>query len=243
MARVGNITSSEIVALTTNGKAKDTFGKPFYTYIKQCNWERNLGRSLDTNTTSRPLSWGKLMEIFYFQTMGLIHYTPLMDEPKQHPTIESWWGSPDAINNNLKCVSELKCPQTMQSFCQLVEPLMQGMTGINAMYIIRGEHPDGEKYYWQCVSNAIITGNTNAELIIFCPYKSQLDDVRQLAQDMPTDQLYQYYWIGNATDKELPYLIDGGKYKNINSIYFEIPQADIDFLTNRVNEAVKMLVQ
>lgn len=240
--RTGNFTSSEIVALTTNGKSKEkAFSEKGLTYIKHKKWERNLERSLDTETFSRPLSWGKLCEIFVLQHMTMLHLTPLMDEPKQHQTIEYWWGSPDGINNDLDAVVELKCPQTLTSFCGLVEPIIKGLSGTDAINYIRDNHNDGEKYYWQIISNAIITGKSKGELMVFCPYQSQLDDIRMLAQNMPSDVLSHYYWIANSMDKDLPYLNDRGKYQNVNSIVFDILQDDIDFLTDRVLKAGQLL--
>ena len=252
MSRIGNFTSSEIWALTTNGRVAGTKGEKFYSYIEKKRFERRLGRSIDSKTTAKPLSWGKLLEVYLFQKKGLIQYTPLMDEPRKHPLFDFWWGSPDAINNPVPAVAELKCPQTLSSFCSLVEPLMCGLTGIDAINALRNgftdgtgfkhdKHNDAEKYYWQMVSNAIITQKKYAELIIFCPYKSELEAVRDLAQQMPTEDLGDYYWIGNSNDEQLPYLIDGGKYQNFNSIVFEVPQSDIDFLTSRVLIAEKYL--
>lgn len=237
--RHGNFTSSEIVALTTNPTAKaiangEVFGKPALTYIKKKIWERNLDRSIETDTTSRTTSWGKLCEIFFFQHMGILEYTPMMDEPIRHETIDYWLGSPDAINNRLDTCVELKSPQTLTSFCELVEPILKGLQGIEAINYIRDNHTDGEKYYWQIVSNCILTKKQFGELIVFCPYESQLDDIRMLAQQMPTQDLHKYYWIGNASNDELPYLKDGGYYQNINRIVFEVPESDIDFLTKRV---------
>lgn len=55
--RHGNFTSSEIVALTTKGKAKDSFGKPALTYIEEKNMERRLGRSITTESNAKPLVW------------------------------------------------------------------------------------------------------------------------------------------------------------------------------------------
>lgn len=250
--RNGNFTSSEIVALTTNGKAAGTYGTKFYSYIEEKRFERRLGRSIDSKTTAKPLSWGKLLEVYLFQNKGLIQYTPLMDEPLKHPLFDFWYGSPDAINNSYPAVTELKCPQTLSSFCSLVEPLICGLTGLDAINALRNgfadstgfkhdKHADAEKYYWQMVSNAIITNNHHAELIIFCPFKSELQAVRDLAQQMPTEDLHDYYWIGNSNDEQLPYLIDEGKYQNFNSIVFEVPQSDIDFLTERVLIAEKHL--
>jgi hypothetical protein len=48
-------------------------------------------------------------------------------------------------------------------------------------------------------------------------------------------------WINWASDDELPYLIEGGHYQNLNIIRFEVPQADKDFLTKRVIELSKFL--
>ena len=250
--RQGNFTSSCIIALTTKGTGTNAYGKPFYSYIEEKRFERRLGRSIDSKTTARPLSWGKLLEVYLFQNKGLIQYTPLMDSPVKHSLFDFWVGSPDAINNSVPAVAELKCPQTLSSFCSLVEPLMWGLTGIDAINALRNgftdasgfkhdKHISAEQYYWQMVSNAIILEKKFAELIIFCPYKSELEAVRDLAQQMPTEDLADYYWIGNSNDEQLPYLIDGGKYQNFNSIVFEVPQVDIDFLTQRVLIAEKYL--
>lgn len=231
--RNGNFTSSEIVALTTSDRSKKEPGKPFFNYVEEKKFERNLKRSLDTKLTARPLSWGKLCEIYLFQNKGLIQYTPLMDEPMKHPIYDFWWGSPDAFNNNIDAVSELKCPQTLKSFCQLVEPLRIGLSGIDAMNHIRDNHSDGDKYYWQIVSNAIITKKSKGELIIFCPQQAELQNLRDLAQQMPAEELSDYYWIVNSFDENLPYLLPESAYNSFNSIVFDIPQEDIDFLTIR----------
>jgi len=61
--RIGNITSSEgAVAVMSNGKAKGSFGAPALTYIEECNFERRLGRSIETESNARPLTWGKFIE-------------------------------------------------------------------------------------------------------------------------------------------------------------------------------------
>ena len=118
---------------------------------------------------------------------------------------------------------------------------MNGLSGIEAINYIRDNHNDGEKYYWQIVSNAIITGKSKGELIIFCPYHSQLDELRMLAQNMPSDVLSHYYWIANSMDNELPYLLNGGKYRNLNRIIFDVPEDDIAFLTDRVLKACELI--
>ena len=102
---------------------------------------------------------------------------------------------------------------------------------------IRDCHKDGERYYWQIVSNAIITGCDHGELIVYAPYKSELNLIRELAE------MHDIGWIKFANDDELPWIHDGGYYKNINHMRFEIPQSDKDKLTARVVECAKQLVE
>jgi hypothetical protein len=241
--RIGNITSSEIVALTANGRAKDSIGKDFYTYVKQCIWERRLGKTLDRDVNSKSMTWGKLAEMYFFFESGKIHYTPMMNEVVKHPTIGSWVGSPDGINNKMDCVTELKSPYTLASYCVLVEPMYKGLEGIEAMDYIKVNHKDGKKYYWQCVSNAILTGKKKAEFVVYCPYLSVLPEIRMLANNAPTEELSNYYWIAYGSDKDLPHILDESKYKDEYSLFFDIPEEDIDFLTNRVKLAEEMILE
>lgn len=242
--RVGRITSSEIVALVSKGKKEGEPGAPFYTYIEETAMERRLQLSISTDVTARPLSWGKLGEKHVFGLPSMLSYTLFGDVPMQHPSIESWAGSPDATRGNGIVVADVKCPITRKSFCQFLDPYKKGGAVIHkAMTIeaVRANHKDGDKYYWQLVSNAILTGATKGELIIYMPYKSELDAIRELAQQQDSDELKNYYWIANASDEELPYINEGGHYKNLNVITFDIPQEDKDFLTERVLLATELL--
>lgn len=233
--RLGNFTSSKIAALMSNGKAAGTMGKPAFTYIRSRKREILLGRRLDTDSAARPTSWGNLCEKRAFDLLGL-DYILSSKETIKHPTIGNWMGSPDGIKevDGIKTVFDVKCPYTLNSFCDFYDCLGD----INA---VRLEHEDGEKYYWQIVSNAILTGATLGELIIYCPYLSELQTIKDMAMDMPQEESYKYFWVANANNNELPYLIDGGHYKNINIIRFEIPQEDKDALTERVEAALKIL--
>lgn len=231
--RIGNFTSSEIVALTANGKAKGTLGKPAYTYIEDCNMERRLGRPLTNESNARPLSWGKLCEGIVFQLLGL-EYTLCSTETLQHPEIDCWSGSPDALKHvEWKTVADIKCPMTLKSFCTLIDSWEEG--GFDA---IRKNHKDGEKYYWQLVSNAVLTDSKFAELIVYAPYWNELQSIRQIAEGNP-----KYYWVWSSQDEELPFLIPGGHYKNLNVMRFEVPQADKDFLRERVLIGKELLIQ
>ncbi len=231
--RAGNFTSSEIVALTKNGKAKDSYGVPFYSYIEAKKMERRLGRGLNVDVFAKPLTWGDLVQHYVFKKLGS-DYKPCSNDVIIHPTIDCWRGTPDAIK--LETVAEVKCPQTLKSFCLLVDSWKK--SGIDG---VRDNHDDGDKFYWQCVSNAVLTKSKFAELIVFAPYYSELEALRELAQNFDGPLQSRFMWIALAPDSELPFLKDGGYYKDINVMRFEVPIEDKMFLHARVDAAKEYL--
>lgn len=271
-SRNGNFTSSEIVALLstvsrpmTDEELKDHLknfpkskkknidswpGRAAITYINQCNMERKLGRALDNDVDSRPTNWGKFVEPLLFSMLSE-DYTYNSSETLVHPEIDCWLGTPDGFKRSqIKTVVEAKCPFTLESFCKLVNPLYEGMEGIDAMNAIRNgykdknglfqsPHQDGDKYYWQTVSNACIEGCDYADFIVYCPYESELSVIQSVAVQSgdPTA-----YFIANSQKKSLPYLPDDGFYRNINIISFKIPQSDKDLLIETVKKAKKYLI-
>lgn len=234
--RIGNFTSSDIVKLMSNGRKEGSVGEPFNTYVEEKIMERKLGRPLSIESNDRALLWGKLCESFAFDKLGL-DYSLNSDETIVHPDMPYWVGTPDGFNytGTERTVIDIKCPWTIKSFCSLVDPLYDGSPE-TAIQRIREQHKDGEKYYWQLVSNACITGCTHAELIVFMPYKYDLSEIRQLAEG---DKRFYFIWA--SEDNELPYLMDSGYYRSINKIRFEVPLEDKQRLTERVNKAGGML--
>lgn len=237
IARCGNFTSSEIAALMSRDRSGKEFGKPALTYIAETNMERRLGRSISNEVNARPLLWGKLLEGRVFDLLGL-EYTLTSKDTIVHPTIPFWAGSPDGGKYQpRKTVTDTKCPMTLKSFCLLVDSYKAG--GIEQ---VRDAHPDGEKYYWQLVSNAILLGCDAAELIVYMPYHSELADIRMMVTILPGDQIGKYYWVASALDDELPYLVEGGYYQNLNILSFDVPESDKLLLAQSVEKAGKMLV-
>lgn len=232
--RVGRFTSSRIGDLMTYAKNGVDFGKPALTYIAEKNMERKLGRSLNIETNSKPTSWGLLLEKRVLEDLLGIDYRPCSKETIEHHEYDFWAGSPDAEKfDEGKTVVDIKCPFTLKSFCQFAD--------CENIHDIFNNHPDGETYYWQLVSNAILIGAKYAELIIYCPYKSELAAIRDMANYYDGDQ-NKVAWINWAEDRDMPYLIDGGFYKNINVFRFEVAQEHKLKLTERILEASKLLV-
>lgn len=241
--RVGNFTSSNIYKLMTNGKKDGTLGAPALSYIQEKRFEMQLGRSINNDNDARATAWGNLLEARAFDLLGM-EYTLASQETIAHPIIQHWTGSPDGwkSKDGHKYVIDIKCPATLNSFCQMVQPLYDGLTGTMLISELRESHKDMEKYYWQLISNAILTDCNKAELIVYMPYQSELELIRELAQNWPGERIHRFFWIANSQDEELPYILDEGYYKNINIIQFDIPQADKDALIERTKIAVQMLI-
>ena len=223
--RLGRFTSSEIYNLTKKDRTGKKFGQAALTYIEEKNFERKLGRRLSEQVSARPLEWGKLVEQRAFEVLGL-EYQLVSDTTIEHPLYPEFWsGSPDGVKNGV--VMDIKCPSTLKSFCQFYD--------VEDKINLIDNHKSGEQYYWQLVSNAILTDVNKAELIIYCPYKSELDIIRGLAQENFIK------WVEYATDEQLPYLLDNGFYNHLKVITLDIPNEDKEYLTECVIEASKLL--
>ena len=225
-------------------------GKAAITYLNQCNMERRLGRSLDNELVAKPTDWGKFLEPLLFSLLDGDYTYNAMDT-LTHPEHEYWKGTPDGfkITEN-KTVVDTKCPFTLESFCKLISPLYNDLEGIDAINALRNgytdktglfqaPHSDAEKYYWQLVSNACIDDCTHGELIVYCPYESELSVIQSVAVNSGNPSAY---FIANGSTKTLPYIKDDGFFRNINIISFEIPQSDKDLLTETVKKASKYLI-
>jgi hypothetical protein len=248
--RIGNFTSSGIYKLMKSGSRKMTeielelykvenpkgrrttidvdFGDLALTYISEKQMERKLGRCLNDVGSAKPLIWGRVCEKIAFDLLG-IEYTLISQDTIIHPEIPFFSGSPDGKKEGV--VYDIKCPYTIKSFCTFAE--------CKDIAEIREKHPDGEKYYWQLVSNAILTDCDKGELIIYCPYKSELEKIRTECENY--DDPNKVAWIVFSNDDDLPYLIDGKFYKNLYKFEFDIPNEDKDYLINRIKKAEELL--
>ena len=246
--RIGRFTSSEIHKLLSVNVKKDGFGKPALTYINEKRIERRLGRSIDVENNAKALTWGKAVEKYVHEYHLPTSYSYCSSETIAHPEYGDFWaGSPDHIKyDEGTTVVDIKCPITLKSFCTFADlcdakdnAVFPANVSIDYLDML-GKHPDGEKYYWQLVSNAILLNAKYAELIVFCPYKKELQAIRDFISKIDGDQT-PYFWIDRSRDSELPWVPDNGYYKNLYVFRFEVPQADKDLLTAKVIAASKLL--
>jgi hypothetical protein len=269
--RIGNITSSEIVMLTSCGrrdmteeeqkkykldnpkgtrKTIDDVGAPFYTYVDECIMERFFKHKLENETDVKAFSWGKLSEIVVHEALPS-DYILQSEETYQHPVIKEWCGTPDGtvLNESLEVetVTDIKCPLTRKGFYNLVKFLYdfdgvsvskkKEVDGNEIIKLVRGNSKEGEKYYWQLVSNAIILNAKYAELIVFMPYKEDLQAIKDYNYSLDDP----YWLVERAKEGELPYIYKESGIENINIIRFLIPEDDKTFLTERVLKAIELI--
>lgn len=249
--RLGNFTSSDIYRLMSMGKrpmtdeekaarpksgkgsktefVEDGPGEAFYNYIEEKRLERKLGRTLNEDCSARQLIWGKLVEKVAFLVLGF-DYQLTSRVSIIHPAFNCWVGTPDGESDS--SVLEIKCPYTIKSFVELSD-----CKDINE---VREKHKDGEKFYWQCVSNSILTNKKTADLVIYMPYKSELDQVRSMCEEWDGHP-NEVAWIHFGSDDSLPHLIDGMAYQNVRKITFDVSDQDKARLTARVKLAERLL--
>lgn len=231
-SRNGNFTSSKIFNLLKVGKDKISFGAPALTYIQEKKYERKLKRSISTDAETRPTIWGKFLEARVHELLGM-EYEHTNDISLTHPKYPFWVGSPDFLDRKAKVVSDSKCPQP-KAFCELVDNCTLGVE------VFKAEHED---YYWQLVSNALITGSEFIELIVYMPYESELPEIRLEAENFDSVDQYKYRFISESTKHQLAYLPNDSEYKNLNIFRFPLNKEDAFLLENKVIEASLLLIK
>ena len=222
MDRVGNFSSSSIWRLMTNGRGENGVGKPFAEYVKEKVYENRLDRQLQNDSYSKSTQWGIFCERFAFDRLPLEYK---LDSQKRyfHPKYKHFCGAPDGLDTK-DIVYDIKCPYSMKSFCDLLE-------SFESLERFKKEYPS---YYWQLVANGILTSRNVAQLIVFVPNETDLEEIQLEAADFDGADQWKVRFIYEANKEELPNITEGGYYKNITSFTFEIPVEDEQLLLERV---------
>lgn len=236
--RPGNVSSSNIHKLIKPGTGKNPFSTTGMTYLQELNIERKMGVSLKQEVYSRPMAWGHVMEAWIFQDDKYFDtsYESVGNITLNHPTIKHWVGSPDYKSMAKSIVAECKGYERKKF------SLYADAIATKDSEVLKNDCPDE---YWQGVSNAIILGVKHFQPVLFMPYLTQLVALKDFVENFDTSDPFKYKWIADIIYSEnyaqLPYLPDGGFYKNFNSCIIEIPQEDKDYLTSRVELAGTLL--
>jgi hypothetical protein len=217
----------------TKDKAGTGFGAKAITYIQEKNLERKLGRSLEVEKHTRPMTWGLYLE-HRVHGMLSISYEYVSQKTLVHPGIDLWVGSPDNVNIDESVVGDTKCWEP-KAFAEYVDCL-----SLNDIELFKKEYP---KEFWQLISNACILGMKYIEPIVYMPYESEIPDIRESVSNYDCEDPWNYRFIAEAPISELAYLPDGGYYKNLNIFRFPVPEADKQALTDGVIEAGKLLIE
>lgn len=224
--RNGNITSSNCWKLFQT-KAK------INTYLTELRYERRLQRRLSNETSAKPTSWGHLCEHLVFTKKGFLgsSYGYYSDKTINHPSIEGWCGTPDGVSSD--SVVDVKSPFTLKSYVELFD-----ICTSKSLEIFKEERPE---YYWQLVSNSILTGKDYAELIVFCPKYETLPTIINLAQNMDENQ-NKYFWLQFAQYDELPYIPEGNdEFTEITKFKFQVPETEKQALTEAIKNALTLI--
>ena len=229
--RIGKFTSSEIWKLTKKAVDKTKFGAPALAYIQEKKYEAKLKRSLSVEAASKPMKWGTFLESRVHDLLPL-GYKHTFDETLNHPFFKCWAGSPDSLMPAESVVCDMKCPQP-KAFCELIDNLTKAVIYSDIDYFRKNHH----EYYWQLVSNALITESKFIELIVYMPYESELPEIRQAAENFDGLDQWKYRFISESSNEELAYLPDNSDYKNLNVFRFQLNQEDAEFLTQCVVKA------
>lgn len=216
--RIATFSSSQNYRLMSYGrgaKTVDNVGAPFHTYVKEKLREQRLGRPI-SNGGGKAAEWGDMMERWYFENKIDIKYKLVSKERYYHDEL-LWSGMPDLLLGDF--VEDIKNPWTITAFCDLVDSFERVET-------FKKNHSN---YYWQLVSNAILTGAEFGVIRAHMPYIDELQSIRDFAADHDLCA-----WLNYMDDDELPYLLRGKHYKDDNHFDFKIPEVDKQLMTARV---------
>lgn len=216
-SRKATFSSSQAYRLMSKNKAGTGPSADALRYIKQVRHEIKLGRSIKNEFTAKQTSWGTFLEKRVFKMIDS-SYQAAYNQPRLfHPDIQHYSGVPDFLKD-FDTVADCKCPFNMEKFCDKQEALK--------------DYGDFKKHFpedfWQLVSNLeLLRANgldiNFIEAINYVPYESELSDIRMSAEGDSSMK-----WLDYTTDAGLPWLPDGGHYKNINIHRFRVMERDVE---------------
>lgn len=233
--RIGNFTSSNIYKLCASLKSGES-SAAYYTYIKEKIFERKMKRSLEMGAYGQSMAWGKFLEKRVNDNLPM-NYQMLHKSTEIHPKFNYVAGSVDFLVPGVK-VAELKCFEP-KNFASYVSALMT-----MDLEHIKKEHA---KEYWQMLNNSQIHKTPKMEAIVYMPYESEMEELREMAEDPEYlsaigMQPWEVRFIAERVSSELAVLPNDSEFKNLNIFEFDVPVEDVIFLNKKIIEAGKILL-
>src|SRR3972149_6050555 len=227
--RFSTYSSSSAWKLMTKDKTGKKLGAPGLKYIKQVGYEIKLGRAVGSDFDSKQTSWGDFNERRVFNLLPT-SYQFIANDRLFHPTIKHYSGVPDYLDG-IDTVADLKCCFSMEKFCDKMEALKNIET-------FREDFPED---YWQLISNTILLRANEInikfiEAINYVPYKSELQQFRESAEDN-----VKMKWLSYTEDDGLPWIRDGGNYTKLSRRSFSARERDAVGLQGQILKAVELL--
>lgn len=232
-SRSGRFTSSKVWQLIDTGRSED-FSSKGVKYIQEKLFETRFETTLDTAPYNEAMSWGNLMEQYVYELIGF-NYRLASKETLVHPKYPFWSGTPDCVKSDEvtgieKAISEIKC-YGKKKFALYVDAITE-----KNLEKFKSAFP---QEYWQIVSNACIMGLDYGEALCFMPYRSQYEEIKEIAENMEGSDIWKYRFIVEKHINDLNFLPDDGYYDSINRFEFKIPKIDKLTLTARIRLAEK----
>lgn len=230
--RWGKFTSSNVYKLIKLN-AKGEFQAPGLTYIEEKAIERKMKSCLDGGAHTQSLAWGNFMEMVVYSILG-VQYQISSKDTTPHPIHGKYWsGSKDLFTVNpqtgkMESIAEIKCYQK-KNFALYTDCILK-----KDIELFKEKFP---KEFWQIVSNACIEGVDIGEAITYMPYVSEYEEIREMAENYDGADAWKYKFIRDLPVQDLPFLPDGGYYKNINKFAFIVPDEDKKLLEDRILQA------
>lgn len=231
--RTANFTSSKIFNLAIDGRKAGEPASGFYTYVDEKRFEAMAGRSLQNEARANALDWGNLCEAIAHEELGL-EYQLVSKIRYKHASLP-WSGMPDGLVGTEK-VTDIKSPWTLKSFLMVYDFIFKtGEVKPNETTVAELLKKIKKEWYWQLISNSVLTEINTCELIMFMPKRKQIEEIQKASAESG-----KYYFHTKSID-ELPWLADDSKIPSIVKITFEAPKEDQDKLIERVSLATNLL--
>lgn len=240
--RIGKITSSKAGLLMANGRGVGGFSAQALTYFQEKKLERKLKKSFSTDEYSKPIIWGKVMEIFCINQLNTnqqnkIYWRVSTTHKVGDEELSIMAGATDCLTHNE--IGEVKC-YGLKKFAQYSEALKT-----QDIEFIKSEWP---MEYWQGIHNSILYKCEKISLIAYAPYANEMSfmgDIIELTDFCETHnfQPWQVRFILEESPDNLPCLPSDSEIKDLNIFTFDAPESDVKEYIKRVKEAEKIILE